>query len=145
MASGLVNPDSSPRSRVFIWVEWGALALLIGGVAVYLLWRPLNPMGDPEAAQALALVQTHPARSAPSIRQALDAVLQSNRKPGRSPAIGPWTARAAKERGGYVVRVEVRLPGDQPGRWVEWEYVWLVRLAPPAVIPLSRPATDLMP
>jgi hypothetical protein len=123
---GSPSPQPSPikgegRSRVLIWLEWGALALLIGGVAAYLFFRPLNPMGDPQAAQALALVQTHPARSAPSIRQALDAVLDANRKPGRAPAIGAWTARAAKERGAYVVRVEVRggWSGSMSG-WCGW-------------------------
>jgi hypothetical protein len=37
------------------------------------------------------------------------------------------------------------LPGDQPHRWVEWEYLWVVRLSPAAVIPLSRPAAEVMP
>lgn len=122
--------------------------LLAGGVAAYLLWKPLDPMADPRAAQALALVQTHPARSAPSIRQALDAVVQANRKPDRPPSIGAWTVRPDDRAGGqegYRVRVVVRLPGDQKNRWVEWEYLWRVRLSPPTIVPLSRPAVELMP
>lgn len=132
------------RSRVLIWAEWSALALLVGGVAAYLLWKPLDPMADPRAAQAMALVQTHPARSAPSVRQALDEIMKANQKAGRSPSVGQWTVRP-DERNGYQVRVVVRLPGDQAGRWVEWEYLWRVRLSPPAVVPLSRPASEIMP
>jgi hypothetical protein len=137
-----------PRSRLLVWLEWGSVVLLVGGVAAYLLWKPLDPMADPRAAQALALVQTHPARSAPSIRQALDAIMQANRKPDRPPSIGAWTVRQDDRAGGlegYRVRVVVRLPGDHESRWVEWEYLWLVRLSPPSVLPLSRPAVEIMP
>ena len=133
-----------PRSRFIVWLEWGAVALLVGGVAGYLLWKPLDPMGNQQAAQALALVQTHPARSAPSIRQAIDAVMKANRTADRSPFIGDWTVRS-DGRDGYRVRVSVRLPGDQKDRWIEWEYLWLVRLSPPTVIPMSRPAVEIMP
>ena len=111
------------RSRVLIWAEWGAVVLLVGGVAAYLLWKPLDPMADPRAARALALVQTHPARS---------------------PSIGQWTVRP-DDRNAYHVRVVVRLPGDQAARWIEWEYLWRVRLSPPTVEPLSRPALEVMP
>lgn len=122
--------------------------MLVGGVAGYLLWKPLDPMGDPRAAHALALVQTHPARAASSIRQAIGDIMKANRRAGRSPSIGDWSVRPddqADARGSYRVRVVVRLPGDQANRWIEWEYLWRVRLSPPAVIPLSRPAVDIMP
>jgi len=122
--------------------------LLVGGVAAYLLWKPLDPMADPRAAHALALVQTHAARSAPSIRQAIDAVMRANRRPDRSPSIGDWSVRRddqAEERESYLVRVVVRLPGDQTHRWIEWEYLWRVRLPTREVMPLSRPAAEIMP
>lgn len=143
-----MNPESQPRSRLLVWIEWSAVVLLVGGVAGYLLWKPLDPMGDPRAAQALALVQTHPARTASSIRQAIGDVMKVNRRAERSPSIGDWSVRLdeqAGERDHYRVRVVVRLPGDQATRWIEWEYLWQVHLSPPAVIPLSRPALDVMP
>jgi hypothetical protein len=143
-----MNPEPRPRSRLVVWLEWGAVALLVGGVAGYIFWKPLDPMSDPRAARALALVQTHPARSAPSIRQAIDAVMRANRTADRSPSIGDWAVRPddqAGERDSYRVRVVVRLPGDQKHRWIEWEYLWTVRLSPPAVIPRSRPAVEVMP
>jgi hypothetical protein len=148
MAFWLVK-SAGQRSRLVVWIEWGAVALLVGGVASYLLWKPLDPMGDQQAAQALALVQTHPAHSAPSIRQAIDIVMKANRTAGdRSPSIGDWTVRRdeqANERDSYRVRVVVRLPVNQKNRWIEWEYLWLVRLSPPTVIPMSRPAVEIMP
>src|SRR6266852_8490402 len=148
MAFWLVK-SAGQRSRLVVWIEWGAVVLLVGGVAGYLLWKPLDPMGDQQAAQALALVQTHPARSAPSIRQALDIVMKANRiSDDRSPSIGDWTVRRdeqATERDRYRVRVVMRLPGSEKHRWIEWEYLWLVRLSPPTVIPMSRPAVEVMP
>jgi len=142
------DSSATPRSRVLVWIEWGAAVLLVGGVVAYLFLKPLDPMADPRAAKALALVQTHSARSAPSIRQALDAVLQANRTPDRAPSIGEWSVRQddrADNQESYRVRVVVRLPGEQKNRWVEWEYLWRVRLSPPTVVPLSRPAVEIMP
>jgi len=121
---------------------------LIAGVAGYLLWKPLNPMADPKAAQALALVQTHQARTAPTIRQAIDAIMRDNAKPGRSASMSDWTVQrnnVTQDRKGYLVRVNVRLPGDQANRWIEWEYLWLVGLTPESVTALSRQAVEVMP
>lgn len=143
-----MKDPEQPRSRVLVWVEWTLTVALVGGVAAYLLWKPLDPMADPKAAQALALVQTHPARSDPTIKQAIDTVMQANRKPDRSPSITEWTVRPdeeSREGDGYRVRVVVRLPGDQTQRWVEWEYLWRVGLATRTVVPLSRPAVEVMP
>jgi len=143
-----MSSEPRPRPRLVVWLEWGAVALLVGGVAGYIFWKPLDPMSDPRAARALALVQTHPARSAPSIRQAIDAVMRANRTADRSPSISDWAVRPddqAGERDSYRVRVVVRLPGDQKHRWIEWEYLWTVRLSPPAVIPRFRPAVEVMP
>jgi len=136
--------DARPRARALVWLEWGAVVLLLVGVAAYLIWKPLDPMADPRAAQALALVQTHVGKSAPTIRQAIDAIVKANQKGDRTPVVGNWTVRA-DEPNGYLVRVVVRLPGDEKHRWVEWEFLWRVRLSPQTVIPLSRPAVEIMP
>jgi hypothetical protein len=136
------------RPRWVKWLEWGAVGALVLGIGAYVVWKPLNPMADPQAARALAMVQTHPARHAASIRQELDSIQQITRKGNRSPSIGEWTVQRnnrTPDRAGYVVRVELRLPGDQGNRWVEWEYLWLVRLSPPSVVALTRPAAEVMP
>ena len=142
------DPATQPRSRLLVWLEWTLTLALVGTVVAYMLWKPLDPMGDPKAAQALGLVQTHSARSAETIKQAIDAVMQANRKPDRSPSISDWTVRPEKtalDGDSYRVRVVVRLPGDQAHRWLEWEYLWRVELSHKAVIPLSRPAVEIMP
>src|SRR5437870_13217272 len=100
-------------------------------------------MAEPRAAQALALVQTNPARTAPSIRQAIDAIVKANRKGDRTSVVGDWTVRN-DERNGYLVRVVVRLLGDEMRRWVQSEYLWRVPLSPPTLIPLSRPAAEVI-
>ncbi|TLY34891.1 MAG: hypothetical protein E6K62_05415 [Nitrospirae bacterium] len=82
--------------------------------------------------------------SSSAFRQAIDAIVKANRKGDRTSVVGDWTVRN-DERNGYLVRVVVRLPGDEMRRWVEWEYLWRVRLSPPTVIPLSRPAVEIMP
>ena len=146
--SPVPRQETGRRPAWIRWVEWGLVAALVIGIGGYLFWKPLNPMADPKAAHALALVQTHPARNAPSIRQAIDGIMQDNQKPGRSPSASEWTVQRnnrTPDRQGYLVRVEVRLPGDQPHRWIEWEYLWLVQLSPEAVIPVSRPAAEVMP
>jgi hypothetical protein len=142
------DPVKPPRSRFLVWLEWTVTLTLVGTVVAYMVWKPLDPMGDPKAAQALGLVQTHAARSAETIKQAIDAVMQANRKPDRSPSISDWTVRPEKgslDGESYRVRVVVRLPGDQAHRWLEWEYLWRVELSHKAVIPLSRPAVEIMP
>src|SRR5207244_13199651 len=83
----------SPRARTMVWLEWGGVVLLLVGVAAYLIWKPLDPMADPRAAQALALVQTHPALTPPSIRQAIDAIVKANRKSDRTSVLGDCTVR----------------------------------------------------
>src|SRR2546427_1903334 len=136
--------EARPRARAIVWVEWGAVVLLLAGVAAYLIWKPLDPMADPRAAQALALVQTHPARSTPTIRQAIDAIVKANRKDDRTPVVGDWTVRT-DERNGYLVRAVVRPPGDEKHRWIEWDYLWRVPLSAQSVIPLSRPPLSIIP
>ena len=146
--SAVPSQQFERRPRWVRWLEWGFVAALIGGIGAYLFLKPLNPMADPKAAQALKLVQTHPARSAPSIRQELDEIMRVNEKRDRSASMGDWTVQRnnrTQDREGYLVRVEVRLPGDQPHRWIEWEYLWQVQLSPEAVIPVSRPAAEVMP
>jgi len=54
-------------------VHYGVFGLLAIGAIAYVLLRPpfLDPMSDPEAAEAMALVQTHRAQQSPTIRQAI--------------------------------------------------------------------------
>ncbi|MCK6498218.1 MAG: hypothetical protein L6Q38_01925, partial [Nitrospira sp.] len=55
-------------------LHYGILLLLIGGVFLYWWMKPptINPVLDPQAAEALALVQTHRAAGYPTILQAFN-------------------------------------------------------------------------
>jgi hypothetical protein len=99
-------------------------------------------MADPQAAEAMALVQTHRAKSAPTLRQALTDRVQAIADRGKGVRLGEWTvAKQGKDL--YLVRVEVREEGTR--QWFEREYQWQVNLAKKAVTPITLPAEDLMP
>lgn len=120
--------------------------LVAGGVAYWALKPPvLNPMADAGAAEAMALVQTHQARNAPTLLQALTQRVQTIAARGQGVRLGEWTVEAQKGRSqGYVVKVFVREEGTI-GQWFEREYVWQVDVGKKSVVPISMPAEDLMP
>ena len=67
-------------------IHYTVLALLLAGGLAYWWMKPpgLNPILDPQAAEALALVQTHRAAGYPTILQAFNerVRIQENRKLG---------------------------------------------------------------
>jgi hypothetical protein len=99
-------------------------------------------MADPQAAEALALVQTHRALDAPTILQAINDRVKRRAARGLGVRLDQW--RVKKEGPNtYLVRVIMREEGTS--QWYEREYVWRVNLAGRSVEPASLPATDLMP
>lgn len=117
--------------------------LLLGGLAYWLLKPPtLNPMADAQAAEAMALVQTHKAQRAPTLRQALTDRVQALAARGQGVRLGEW--RVEREGGDvYLVRIYLREEGTK--QWFEREYIWRVNLGTKSVVALTLPATDLMP
>lgn len=118
-------------------------ALIVGGL-VYWALKPsaLNPMADPRAAEAMALVQTHRAQQAPTIRQALANRVQAMAARGQGVRMGEW--RVQRQQGDlYLVRVFVREKGTR--QWFEREYIWQVNLASKSIQAITLPATALMP
>jgi len=132
-------------------LHYGILAALLMGGLVYWLLRPpsLNPLVDPQAAQALALVQTHQAAGYPTILQAFNerVRLQKERKLGVR--LGEWRVQkledprqpSAGDR--YEVRMNLREQGTN--QWFEREFIWHVDLATKKVNAASLPADGLMP
>ena len=83
----------------------------------------LNPMTDPQAAQALALVQTHRAVGYPTILQAFNerARIQQARNLGLR--LGEW--QVIKQEGQrYEVRIYMREQGTT--QWFERDFIWHV-------------------
>lgn len=139
-----VNPTSSSLVK---WIHYLAVGLLVAGGLAYWVLKPptLNPMADPRAAEAMALVQTHRARNAPTLLQALTDRVERIVARGQGVKLGEWTVEPQKKRDNvYLVKVFVREEGTRE-QWFEREYVWQVDLAERSVVPMSMPAEDLMP
>ena len=118
--------------------------LLVAGAVGYWLLKPptLNPMADPQAAEAMALVQTHRAEQAPTLRQALTNRVQAMEKRGIGVRLGEW--QVEHQQGNlYLVKIFVREQGTR--QWFEREYIWQVNLAKKTVVGITLPAIDLMP
>jgi hypothetical protein len=102
-------------------------------------------MADPRAAEAMALVQTHRALRAPTLRQAITDRVQVMAARGQGVRVGGWTVekQPGPNENLYLVKINVREEGTR--QWFERDYVWKVDVARRSVVPLSMPAEDLMP
>jgi hypothetical protein len=99
-------------------------------------------MADPLAAEAMALVQTHRAEHATTLRQALTDRAQGMERRGIGVRIGDWQVEH-QQGDRYLVKVFVREQGTK--QWFEREYIWQVNLARKTVLGITLPAIDLMP
>ena len=132
---------SLPWVKIVHYVVFGLLAI---GAVAYVLLRPsfVDPMSDPEAAEAMALVQTHRAQRAPTIRQAISDRVKEISDNGKGVNLREW--RVEREPSGtYLVRVSIR---EQVSiEWFERNYIWRVDIVKRSVIPLTIPASTLIP
>ena len=137
----LDKTTSFPWVKIVHYVVFGLLAI---GAVAYVLLRPsfVDPMSDPEAAEAMALVQTHRAQRAPTIRQAISDRVKEISDNGKGVNLREW--RVEREPSGtYLVRVSIR---EQVSiEWFERNYIWRVDIVKRSVIPLTIPASTLMP
>jgi len=136
--------ESAPSSSLSLLLHYLAVAVLVlGDLAYWALKAPtVNPMADARAAEAMALVQTHRARHAPTLRQALTERVQGIAARGQGVRLGEWTVQKQKDEV-YLVKVFVREEGSR--QWFERDYEWQVDLTRRSVVPMSMPAEDLMP
>ena len=111
---------SAPRPSRAKLVHTVIGTLLLAGIALSWWAKPphVNPLVDSQAADAMALVQTHRAKGSPTIRQALDERARRIADRGQRVRLGEWNVEREMENV-YVVRVVLR---EQEGsRWVERE------------------------
>ncbi len=140
----LTTSETDAASSVTKILHWVVGLLLIAGGLGYWYLKPagLNPMADPRAAEAMALVQTHRAKKATTVLQALNKRVQAMEARGQGVRLGEWTVQqAGTDR--YVVRVWVREKGSR--QWFEREYQWQVNLGTRTVVAITTAAEDLMP
>ncbi|MFO0730232.1 MAG: hypothetical protein U0361_04425 [Nitrospiraceae bacterium] len=98
-------------------IHYGVLVLLAAGVLIYLWLTPpsINPVTDPRAAEALALVQTHRAAGYPTILQAFNERVRIQKARGLGLRLGEW--RVIKQDGQrYEIRINMREQGRISGR-----------------------------
>jgi hypothetical protein len=132
-------------------LHYGIFLLAAIGALAYWLSRPpsLNPLTDPHAAQALALVQTHRAAGYPTILQAFNERVRLQKERNLGVRLGEWRVQKldgdrqnpSGER--YEVRMNLREQGTN--QWFEREFIWHVDLATKRVNAASLPADGLMP
>ena len=125
-------------------------ALALGALGYWLLKPPsLNPLTEPQAAEALALVQTHRAAGYPTILQAFNDRVRLQRERGLGIRLGEWRVLKLEDPrrefgdNRYEVRINLREQGSN--QWFEREFIWHVDLATKRVNAASLPADGLMP
>lgn len=145
-----VEPERDSESEAASpWVKRihvAIVVLLLGGGGLYWALKPpaLNPMADLRAAEAMALVQTHGAKRAPTLLQAVNERVKQMRERGQGVRLGEWRVEKDGESPDrYLVITFIREQGFRD--WFEREYVWRVNLKRKSVEPLSMAAEDLMP
>jgi hypothetical protein len=131
-----------PVSRA---VHFAVLAVLVFG-GLYYAWTglpALDPSMDKQEAEALALVQSHPAIGAGNILQAMNEHVRSMKDRGQGVRLGEWRVKHV-EGDVYEIRVQLR---DQSvrGQWFEREFIWHAHLTLKKVNAASLPADGVTP
>lgn len=144
--SGPEAPSHAPATPTLSPVallHYAALLLLaVGAVAFWWLRAPvLNPVTDPQGAQAIALVHTHRAKHTQTLLQGVNDMVRRRNESGKKARLGEWMVEKQAE-GHYVVKIMFREQGSR--NWIEREYSWQVDLGNKKVHALSMPAIDLM-
>lgn len=135
-------PESSSLVRT---LHYAVVAVLVFGGLYYFVTKPpsLNPMADKQAAEALAMVQTHQAIGFPTILQAMNEHVRSMKERGQGVRLGEWRVKQV-EGDIYEIRLQLR---DQSvnGQWFEREFIWHAHLGKKKVNAASVPADGVTP
>jgi hypothetical protein len=126
-------------------IYYAVVAVLVLGTLYYLWMKPpsVDPMADRQAAEALALVQTHRAQGYPTILQAMTEHVRSMSERNRVARLGEWRVKQL-EGDLYEVRVLLRDQGVT-GQWFEREFIWHADLSLKKVNAASLPADGVTP
>jgi len=131
--------------RVYRIVHFIIVAVVVIG-GLYYIWTGMPTFEEPKdtrEAEALALVQSHPAIGAPTILDAMHAHVDSMKARGQGVRLGDWRVQHV-EQDIYEVRIQLR---DQSvrGQWFEREFIWHAHLGLKKVNAASLPADGVTP
>ncbi len=136
------KPDSSGTfTRIMHYAIGG---LLVVGALAYWYLKPagVNPMADPRAAEAIALVQTHRGEHAPTLLHAITNRVTELHDRGKGARRGEWRVEHLQDDL-YVVSVWIREEGTK--QWFERDYSWQVSLSRRSIAAMTPAAADLLP
>ena len=124
----------------------GIVILVLIVVASFFYSRPEsgtpNIPDDPKAHEALQLVQSHPARNAPTLEQAIDQYIRELKAKGTPFHKGEWQV-GEEQPGVYAVRILIREKGFN--QWIEREFAWRVMMKDQTIRVISLAAIHFMP
>jgi hypothetical protein len=118
--------------------------LLLGGL--YYAWITLpstTPSRDKREAEALTLVQNHPAIGHPTILKAMHEHVRTMKDRGQGVRLGEWRVKHV-DGDIYEIRVQLRDQGMR-GQWFEREFIWHAHLELKKVNAASLPADGVTP
>ncbi len=139
--------DSRTNARSFRphLLHYAAIAvLLLGGL--YYAWTTLpasTPSRGQREAEALTLVQNHPAIGQPTILAAMNEHVRTMKDRGQGVRLGEWRVKHV-EGDIYEIRVQLRDQGTR-GQWFEREFIWHAHLELKKVNAASLPADGVTP
>lgn len=118
--------------------------LLLGGL--YYAWMSLPstpPSRTPSEAEALALVQNHPAIGFSSILDAMNEHVRTMKARGQGVRLGEWRVKQVE---GHIYEIRVQLRDQSVrGQWFEREFIWHAHLDLKKVNAASLPADGVTP
>jgi hypothetical protein len=126
-------------------MHYAAVAILLLG-GLYYAWTTLpstTPSSDKREAEALSLVQSHPAIGHSTILQAMNEHVRTMKDRGQGVRLGEWRVKHV-EGDIYEIRVQLRDQGVR-GQWFEREFIWHAHLELKKVNAASLPADGVTP
>lgn len=133
------------RSPGTYLIHYGVVALLLLG-GLYYAWTTLpstTPARGAREAEALDLVQNHPAIGYPSILAAMNEHVRTMKARGQGVRLGEWRVKHV-EGDIFEIRVQLRDQGVR-GQWFEREFIWHAHLQLKKVNAASLPADGVTP
>jgi hypothetical protein len=126
-------------------IHYAVVALLLLG-GLYYAWTTLpstTPSRSAREAEALALVQNHPAIGFSSIAEAMNEHVRTMKARGQGVRLGEWRVKQVE---GHIYEIRVQLRDQSVrGQWFEREFIWHAHLDLKRVNAASLPADGVTP